>query len=113
MVEVQRLRRRRLSELSSHIEAIGPEALGLRGACGPTTLAQTLPHVHLMLMFSQGSHRTLHRLPHSFMGLTKDLSTFDGELFRRGTGGEGSQPHSQHGSGAADLANWNAAAINN
>jgi len=63
---------RRREEMTGHLEAIGPHALGTAGAV-PALFLRTLPFVHLMLTYSRGNHPTLRLLPHSMMQAIKDL----------------------------------------
>jgi hypothetical protein len=68
-------RHRRLEELRLCVEAV--DRPGLR-SIGSTTKLRTLPFVHLMLGQTRGCHPV--GLPHDFMQLIKDMSTFDGGI---------------------------------
>merc|ERR1712060_318276 len=89
--DTERHRQRRLEELTAHLEAAGPRALGTASA-NSALLLRVLPYVHVMLSASRGNHPRLRYLPFQFMHSVMELSApIDGDLFRNGAQAADSQ----------------------
>jgi len=102
--DVDRNRQRRREELEASLEAVGPIALGAGGASVSSLITKTLPHVHMMMARSRGSHPRLQYLPHGLMRLSMELSAFDGSILKKVSDGDTDQEASR--ARAGDLQNW-------